>query len=198
MDMSVSISAFVGFLGFFLVVHLLFVVWPRLVVDFTRQKLFGIRDRLFDLAVAGELSFDSEAYKNIMAILNLMTRSAEHATLWNYERYARVFKKHGVRRADEFLSTVKDERTSPRAIREAYAEALRAYAQLPGTRSPLILCCVTAPCALVRPISAALQCFIGPSERREEAAIKADILGGGLIQRATVPARPRHLRGARH
>lgn len=50
-------------------------------IDLLRYRLFFIRDQLFDAAVAGELDFDSDAYRMTRTILNGSLRFAHQLTL---------------------------------------------------------------------------------------------------------------------
>ena len=50
-------------------------------VDLLRQELFELRDRLFDEAMAGRLSFDSRAYRATRIMINGMLRFAHRASL---------------------------------------------------------------------------------------------------------------------
>lgn len=49
--------------------------------DLLRQELFEIRDRLFDEAVAGQISFDSRAYRATRLVLNGLLRFAHRVSL---------------------------------------------------------------------------------------------------------------------
>lgn len=52
-------------------------------VDDLRQKLFTIRERLFDYADEGHVEFTNPAYKVLREMLNLRIRYAERFGLWN-------------------------------------------------------------------------------------------------------------------
>lgn len=55
---------------------LYFVGYPSLVLDNTRQRLFRIRDALFEEAEAGNIPFDSKAYTMLRTTLNGMIQYA--------------------------------------------------------------------------------------------------------------------------
>ena len=176
MDMSVAISAMINFIGFFLVAYLVFVVWPRLVVDYERQKLFELRDNLFDLAASGMFSFESESYVNIRALLNSMIRGAEFATLWNYTKYASALEKYDMPDVNEFILTMSGE-NSPGEIREAYETALNSRLLLIFIRNPfLTVVGVIGICVLEleRVFCSSSERVIDYMKRRNENAVKAD------------------------
>jgi hypothetical protein len=55
--------------------------WQSVCTDISRQFIFERRDKLFDMAIAGRLSFDSEAYRATRRTLNGMLRFA-HTITW--------------------------------------------------------------------------------------------------------------------
>jgi len=55
---------------------LLFHCWKNHRVDSFRQRLFAIRDELFDYAAAGHISFDHPAYGTLRTLLNRSIRFA--------------------------------------------------------------------------------------------------------------------------
>lgn len=61
---------------------LFFVEYPQLVLDNTRQRLFYIRDHLFEQAANGEVPFESDAYVMIRNTLNGMIQYAHHVRPW--------------------------------------------------------------------------------------------------------------------
>jgi hypothetical protein len=141
MDVTHAIDPVIGFVGFFSVVWLVFVAWPKLVVDYARQHIFETRDRLFDLAASGDVSFQSDEYKEIRQFLNGMIRCAERATCLNYARYSMIIEKNKVplssAEVKRFISMMKDVKT-PEAIREAYRTTIAAYDYLLILRTPLL------------------------------------------------------------
>jgi hypothetical protein len=54
--------------------------WQAVCTDISRQIIFERRDRLFDMALAGRLEFDSEAYRAARIALNRMLRLAHRLT----------------------------------------------------------------------------------------------------------------------
>lgn len=55
--------------------------WQETCIDYARQIIFEERDKIFDLASAGSLRFDSRQYKHIRASLNAAIRYAHELTL---------------------------------------------------------------------------------------------------------------------
>lgn len=72
--LTIVTTLFFGFIVFY-------VVWQNYVIDETRQKLFELRDELFDIASDGELAFDSEVYVVLRRMFNTTIRYA-HTLDW--------------------------------------------------------------------------------------------------------------------
>ena len=60
-----------------------FIYYPirSLAVDNARQELFAIRDAIFDMAVSGKISFESQEYKDLRGIINSFIRFAHRTNL---------------------------------------------------------------------------------------------------------------------
>lgn len=140
MNIALSISSIIGFLGFVTFLWIVFSIWPKLVVDYTRQYLFEKRDYLFDLAVNKKLSFDSDEYKAARLILNAMIRMAEHATILNYARYDYILKKNRAKEGQgSHISFLMDKKDTPEIIKKVLADSINSYNYLLVLRSPLII-----------------------------------------------------------
>lgn len=61
--------------------YFFFRLYPRLRVDEFRQKIFRLRDEMFDAAHRGEVSFDDQAYKTLRAVMNGFISDAERVTM---------------------------------------------------------------------------------------------------------------------
>jgi len=59
---------------------LVFVCWRTYRVDALRQRLFALRDELFDYATSGAISYDDPAYWNLRLLMNGMIRFAHRLT----------------------------------------------------------------------------------------------------------------------
>ena len=57
------------------------VEYPNLIVDWTRQRLFEIRDAMFDAAIEGTIPFESEGYWRTRGVLNKFIRHL-HRFAW--------------------------------------------------------------------------------------------------------------------
>lgn len=55
--------------------------WKNLMVEMARQRLFEIRDDIFDLALEGELSVDDPAYQKLRDVFNGLIRF-QHGLSW--------------------------------------------------------------------------------------------------------------------
>lgn len=86
--------------GVFLVV-LCLRLWPSYRLDSFRQRMFSLRDELFDYAAAGNISFHHPSYRLLRQSMNGFIRYAHHLTLyracwsymiWRYGQEDRTFK----------------------------------------------------------------------------------------------------------
>ena len=82
MNPSEAASALHILLGLVLLIWFIYGPWQALVCDGVRQRLFESRDELFDLAMAGEISFDDPAYKFARNRINAHIRFAHRASIW--------------------------------------------------------------------------------------------------------------------
>lgn len=77
-------------------------------IDITRDRLFQVRDNLFDEAAKGTLSFDDKAYGIARTTLNGMIRFAHELNLMqvlvSFVMYRYGFKKHAVETYEQQLS----------------------------------------------------------------------------------------------
>lgn len=63
----------------------LFVVeYHKYLIDETRQRLFALRDELFQQAEQGKVSFDSNAYRMLRSTLNGMIRFTHDLSFWRF------------------------------------------------------------------------------------------------------------------
>ena len=58
--------------------------WQTFCTDAARQDLFEIRDKIFDLAHEGHLSFDSSQYRTIRTSIEQNIRYAHMLTVWRF------------------------------------------------------------------------------------------------------------------
>ena len=86
---SNAIVSFVSIVGILVIAYRF---WRELVEEVTRQKLFEIRDELFDRAVSGDngISFESEDYVLARRMLN-KTIINSHKFTWPYLLIMRKF-----------------------------------------------------------------------------------------------------------
>ncbi len=86
-------------IGLLLLCFLLFWFWRGYRIDAFRQRLFSLRDELFDYAVNGSVSFDEPAYMMLRNRINGMIRFANRVTFLRLVLTmvaVRVFPKHFV------------------------------------------------------------------------------------------------------
>lgn len=63
--------------------YIVFFLYDNYRTDALRQALFGVRDHLFDEALKGKISFESDAYKATRTLLNGMIRYGHRLNLSN-------------------------------------------------------------------------------------------------------------------
>jgi hypothetical protein len=74
-------NAIVALAGLAALLCLFYGPWQAVCTNLSRQIIFERRDRLFDMALAGRLDFDSEAYRATRRRLNGLLRFA-HTLTW--------------------------------------------------------------------------------------------------------------------
>jgi cbb3-type cytochrome oxidase subunit 3 len=130
-----------------IVVVLIYGPWQRLMVDMARQRLFELRDEIFDLAADGQVSFDDAGYREVRSTFNTMIRFC-HVATWPVVVT-------GSRLADDREPSLHDLTASlPDPVREKVVDNIKAASNtlvlLLWSRSPLLL----AITALVAPLLA--------------------------------------------
>lgn len=77
-----EITALIGGIVAAAIVFLvLYVAWQQLVAEFLRQRLFEIRDSVFNLAAEEKIDFNSDAYRQFRNDLNTIIRYAHRITI---------------------------------------------------------------------------------------------------------------------
>ena len=86
-------------LRFCLVLFVVWLVWYQFWipyrVDYFRQRLFDLRDRLFAYAKAGNLEFTDPAYVNLRRAINALIRYGHRVTIWRIVMGMWALKKWG-------------------------------------------------------------------------------------------------------
>lgn len=119
---------------------LVFVLYNSHRVDLLRQKLFFIRDGLFDEALAGRISFDSKSYKYTRTTLNGMIRFSHRVSVSRFVTAIVLSTEEDYAEAKQRVASIhRASSESDRAICQTYlTEANRAVIKHLGT-SPLAL-----------------------------------------------------------
>ena len=177
MDISLLINSILGFIGFVIFTWIILSIWPKLVVDFTRQYLFEKRDHLFDLAVKGKLSFNSKEYKETRLILNAMIRMAEHATILNYARYDFILKKNHEKMSSKNsrLSSIIHNKDTPDIIKRTLEDSINSYNYLLVFRSPFIIALIPPFLAWALFRYAMNKKPLGDLKHKRDVSIQADL-----------------------
>lgn len=79
--MEYLVTSVVTALGLCLLAVLILFLWREHRVDVFRQRIFLIRDELFDLAADGSMSFDDPAYGSLRTLLNGYIRFAHKVSM---------------------------------------------------------------------------------------------------------------------
>ncbi len=83
-DSGTIIGALSGAITITIAFFLFYYHWRSYVIDVTRQQLFELRDRLFDMACRGELDRSSETYKVIREMFNSSLRFIHRIGLFQF------------------------------------------------------------------------------------------------------------------
>jgi hypothetical protein len=75
------VNALLSFLCLLSIVAILYGPWQSVCTDVARQLIFEQRDKLFDMAKAGRISFSSREYKDVRRGLEVLIRFAHDLTL---------------------------------------------------------------------------------------------------------------------
>ena len=125
-----TLMIILGLTGFFAI---LYGPWQDLLVDIARQKIFEIRDSIFDIAFeSSSFSFSSSEYKTVRDSLNRLIRFA-HLAKWPLIILPSDSDKPSVAR--KAIENIKDEKIR-RRVDSLYSEALSATLWLIILRSP--------------------------------------------------------------
>ena len=120
-------------LGIVLAAALMLVVqgpWQWFCTDRTRHLLFVQRNRLFDLAADGELSFDDEVYKGVRSHIENLIRFAHETTWFRYAVIAFGIRKEirsasvNVSCIDKLISKIENENTKAK-VKEIYNQSAK-------------------------------------------------------------------------
>ena len=124
------LNACISMLSLTVMYLILFKFWPDIVEDMTRQKIFKIRDDLFDKASRREdgLSFDSEEYQRIRKRLNILIRVSHKFSLPYMVHLHKSFS--GVKH-DRGERTKLEDKTLDKAINSVFASIV--------LKSPILL-----------------------------------------------------------
>ena len=101
-----SISAILGAIG---VIWFFYGPWQRILVDLLRQRLFEIRDNVFDIAADGRISFDDPAYRFLRDFLNTIIRFADRVSVPRFLFLSSVVRGAPRFNPEEILREVQDE-----------------------------------------------------------------------------------------
>lgn len=146
MEAISAVAALIGIVWFF------YVPWQRILVDIIRQRLFEIRDDVFNLAASGKIKFDDPAYVTFRSFINTMVRYAEQFSWPRLFFLSRVGPQpeSELPTPEEILSSIEDEEVRKKMVKR-FKNACGLYAMLMWLRSPFLLV-LSVPFALLTPL----------------------------------------------
>jgi hypothetical protein len=123
---------------------LYFIAWREHRLDAFRQRLFAVRDELFDFALAGEIAFDDSAYITLRNLANGMIRYAHRL---NFSRVLVLLICSPPPQTNRMEAWMKDVQSRPQNVRKqllkAHSEIARAILSHIVPWSPLAWLCLT-------------------------------------------------------
>src|SRR6266852_4021697 len=139
-------------LGFFvslvLFASLLLSLWPSYRLDSFRQKMFALRDELFDYAADGHIGFNEPAYRLLRQLMNGFIRYAHQLTfyrlclaflMWHFTEKDRTL--HWTESWSSAIGSTRDENVKHK-LNEFYSRSLILVMKRVITGSPLLVLCV--------------------------------------------------------
>lgn len=136
MSQDKIVDAFFWLMDIAACLYILYGPSQRLTVDIARQKLFELRDSIFDLALDSQsFTFQSREYKEIRRYFNNLIRFA-HVAKWYLLILTPPSSPPGVS-IREIIENIKDDEIR-KAVSAKYDEALAVFQWLVVARSPLI------------------------------------------------------------
>lgn len=162
-----------GIIGLGAFLFFLWGPWQWCVSDLTRNRLFELRDRLFDMGINGQLDFTSSAYQELRELFNTQIRFAHHLNFWRFLALAPVAVKLRTSTIpiNKIVAKIENEKTKKDAIalvKEMHASVFFAI----FLKSPIVslVFFVVLACALILavPLVALLSFFAGVSSVRQQ------------------------------
>ena len=138
--MSENANIIINLIGFVLAFAVLYAAWPRVVVDSIRQRIFEIRDELFDMAANGKIGFDDPVYIHFRDTANALIRYC-HAISWPRIVFlALPVKASGLERQYEPIhESIRDNQPLRDKVKRLEVEMLVLVLGVMYLRSPLLL-----------------------------------------------------------
>lgn len=135
------IEASLLFLVVGLAFYAIFYLWPAYCVDRARDEIFAARDKIFELAVNGDLSFEDKSYTEIRESLNRLIRFAHDLTL--FKLVLLIAHKSddamSTRRLDEIVQDISNDEVREK-VRKHVDDAVLSALRLMVFRSPILVC----------------------------------------------------------
>lgn len=117
-------SVIEGVIAALVLIFLFYGAWQSFIVEISRQRLFEIRDSIFDQMVAGDFSPSDESYKEIRNTFNSLIRFCHNTTLLRMIVFKLVLKSVGFQSPSYPETLIKDP-VLKQVIDEKLKEAFR-------------------------------------------------------------------------
>lgn len=177
-ESTILSSAFISLLGLILLFLLFYWAWQQYVIDVTRQRLFELRDQLFDMATQGTLQRDSETYRTLRKMFNATIRFTHEMDWVHFLTYLLTMKwlkngevMRGALRVEHLVNNIADTHAK-RQIEEILVQMHRTIAWHIFRRS-LILIMLLPLIALASVFCLAALQFPGRAKQKFKALINA-------------------------
>jgi hypothetical protein len=118
--MSAIVNASHLVIGLFALWFLYFFCWREHRIDTYRQRLFGVRDELFDYAASGAVGFDDPAYATLRDLSNGLIRFAHRLT---FTRVWTIGLLGNLPRTNRMEAWMADVKTRPPEVRDRLLKA---------------------------------------------------------------------------
>jgi hypothetical protein len=119
-------------------------------VDRLRDDLFAVRDRLFDEARAGRISFDSPAYRSVRAMCNGLIRFGHTTSLSEFIAFKVLIPRTVAEEGHRAFAKIQDEwPAADRALVQKYIREANICVLRHLARSPFVKITVLPPLAFV-------------------------------------------------
>lgn len=149
MSDTALLNGLLNLLGIAVVLGILYGPIQGFIADAVRQRLFELRDGIFDAAARGEISFDDPDYGRFREFVNSLLRNAHEVTIWRCLTLTVV----GIAAKTEAptMNPLGLSDSAPEIIKEAQKKVFLWFGALLWLRSPMFIA-LTAVAVIAIPV----------------------------------------------